>query len=236
MSSPIVVNQNALNNQAFNGQNIPDDLPEELRPRSGDFLDPMFSVPILHLEVRNWEKKKEELLRLYENTKSNALTKTFRDVHTDYHYNGENPNSCYSQEVYRILESEILIANSQFIPEAENPQEQCNLGMENSWFESASSKSFHQVHNHGPTGISAVCYIEFDKEVHEPTHFLNPFLSHYLGSDCYYAPWGAGEGSILFWPSPILHYTQPNESEKDRLVLSFNLSLFGPDGLKRATV
>lgn len=237
MTSPIIVNPSIQNNKSTTFHNFNQQKKsEEFEPNENDFLTPMFSVPILHLEVRNWEKKKKELLRIHEYTKSNAITKAFNDVQTDYHYNGENPHTCYSQEIFKILEEEISIANSEFIPEHPNPEEQSNLGMENSWFETSTKGSQHQVHNHGPCGVSAVCYIEFDKEVHEPTHFINPFFSYYSGDAMYYAPWGAGEGSILFWPAPVLHFTQPNSSDKERLVLSFNLSIFAPNGEKKYTV
>jgi ectoine hydroxylase-related dioxygenase (phytanoyl-CoA dioxygenase family) len=67
-------------------------------------------------------------------------------------------------------------------------------------------------------------------EKHTPTHFLNPFITS-NPDEQYFVPDGVGEGSILFWPSPILHYTESNKSDVDRIILSFNLSIQDECGL-----
>jgi hypothetical protein len=202
-----------------------------------DFLIPMFSIPILHLVVRDWESKREQLLRIYGYIQSNRKEQTEQDVETDYHYNFETPDTCYSSEISAILNEELSIATHELLladldPEVLNDDKISKpfFIMENSWFEKASKYSSHSVHNHGPTGYSSVCYLKFDKKEHTPTNFLNPYISP-NPSDQYFIPQGVGEGSILFWPSPILHYTQSNKSDLDRIILSFNLSIHDECGL-----
>lgn len=202
-----------------------------------DFLIPMFSIPLLHIAVRDWESKKQQLLRIYDYIQSNRKEQTENDVETDYHYNFETPDTCYSSEIASILNEELSIATFELLLADLNEETLNNdeikkpfFIMENSWFERAAKYSSHQVHNHGPTGYSSVCYLQFDNEKHTPTHFLNPFIS---ANPCeqYFVPQGVGEGSILFWPAPILHYTQTNKSDTDRIILSFNLSVNDECGL-----
>lgn len=199
-----------------------------------DYLMPMFSIPILHLAVRDWENKKEQLFRIYNYIQSNRKEQISFDVETDYHYNLKTPDTCYSSEISSILSEELSIAtNELLIGDLDEEDENCQkpfFVMENSWFEKASKYSSHQAHNHGPIGYSCVCYLQFNTEEHTPTYFLNPFIGS-NPSELSFIPQGVGEGSILFWPSPILHYTESNKSDIDRIILSFNLSIQDESGL-----
>ena len=201
-----------------------------------DYLIPMFSIPILHLKVRDWESKRDQLLRIYGYIESNRKEQTQQDVETDYHYNFKTPDTCYSSEISTILNEEISIATHELlvadlnINETDENNSKPFFMMENSWFERAAKYSSHQVHNHGPYGYSSVCYLQYSNEKHTPTHFLNPFITS-NPAEQYFVPDGVGEGSILFWPSPILHYTESNKSDVDRIILSFNLSIQDECGL-----
>lgn len=187
-------------------------------PDEGDeYLIPMFSVPLFHLKLKDWEKKKSELMSIYEKRKSDKNVfkrqngkQNIYDVETDYHHNhdtGEN----YDEEITNILRDELEILSDTF---------QCSVEVCTTWFEKASKGKQHSTHNHGPTGFSAVCFVEFDPEYHTPTVFLNPNLTDQNVLN--FIPPGVSEGSLIFFPSYVLHYTEPNTSEKDRLILSFN--------------
>lgn len=178
-----------------------------------DYMIPMFSVPLLHLQVRDWENKKSKLLDIYSSIQSNSKTLQYNDVNTDYHYNFNNQNS-YSVEIESILDEELAIVEQEF---------GCKVVMGNSWFEKAEKNGFHRTHNHGPMGLSSVCFVEYDEKYHKPTHFLTPLLFQNGGCEDTFIPEDAKEGSIMFWPSALMHYTEPNKSEIPRLVLSFNL-------------
>jgi hypothetical protein len=179
-----------------------------------DFMTPMFSIPILHLQVRDWENKKKKLMKIHSYIKSNSKACLPLDVDTDYHYNANTQNS-YDLEVESILEEELSIVENEF---------NCGVIMGNCWFETAQKHSFHRVHNHGSKGLSSVCYLEYDNRYHKPTHFVSPLLYSNEGNDTYIpSNDDVGEGSILFWPSAIMHYTEPHLSDVPRIVLSFNL-------------
>lgn len=82
----------------------------------------------------------------------------------------------------------------------------------------------HSAHNHGSTGFSSVCFIEYDKKFHKPTTFICPFQDFITGQFNFYEP-DVNEGDIIFFPSNILHYAPINMSNKTRIVMSFNLKI-----------
>ena len=188
-------------------------VPEE----SDDYLIPLFSTPLLHLKVSDWEEKKKELLEIFEKRKSDpeawqvgARRDSALDVETDYHHNYDN-NLDYSEDITEIFQDELEILADTF---------QCSVEVCTTWFEKAKKGKMHQVHNHGISGFSAVCFIQFDHKKHTPTVFLNPNLADVEIANA--LPPRIREGSLIFFPSYLLHYTAPNESDTDRIILSFN--------------
>ena len=184
-----------------------------------EYLIPMFSTPLLHLKVESWEEKKEELLRMYEKRKADKSrfkvatgSETSLDVETDYHHNHDSGET-YDEDIMDIFKEELEALADTF---------ECSVEVCTSWFEKASTSKFHQVHNHGSQGFSAVCFIQFDPKHHTPTIFLNPNLADV--ETCNIIPPGIREGSIIFFPSYVLHYTAPNQSDVDRIILSFNIN------------
>ena len=73
-------------------------------------------------------------------------------------------------------------------------------------------------------GFSAVCFVEYDQEVHTPTQFIAPFNDFMQGNTLQYSPSCVMEGTLLIFPSVIHHFTLPNTSDKRRIALSFNLT------------
>jgi len=185
-----------------------------------EYLIPMFSVPLLHLKVEEWDEKRKSLLGMYTRRKQESDkfkiatgSNSSLDVETDYHHNHDTGET-YDREITEILKSELETFSDTF---------ECAAEVCTSWFERATNSKFHQVHNHGSMGFSAVLFIEFSPEYHTPTVFLNPNLAD--NEVCNIVPPGIREGSLIFFPSYVLHYTAPNESQKDRIILSFNINV-----------
>ena len=93
------------------------------------------------------------------------------------------------------------------------------LGM---WYERSEKNERHAVHNHGACGFSAVLYVDFDPEVHESTKFYFPFPDPMSGSIHSFNPI-AKEGDLVVFPSSMLHEATPNQSDKPRTIISFNI-------------
>ena len=215
---------------------------QQLTPQCGEnnFVIPMFSVPLCHIEVENWKIKKEQLLNIHKNVETNENgnpTNRF-DVSTDYHFNNKSGSS-YSIDIHRILQDEINLLQDMILhPTDFNnmvydilPEMECDdcdyyFRLENSWFERAPKSKQHSAHTHGPVGYSCVLFLDYDCNEHSPTVFLNPFFSSFFGCPPDYCPDHiVKEGSLICFPSPVVHYTNPNNSDNDRMILSWNMSI-----------
>lgn len=215
---------------------------EELIPYSGtsNFVIPMFSVPLCHIEVRDWAIKKQQLLNIRKNAEinENGNPEDQFDVLTDYHFNNRSGSS-YSMDIHRILEDEICLLQDMILnptdfnnmvydtaPGVEYDDCEYYFKLENSWFEKASRSKQHSAHTHGPVGYSCVLFVDYDHNEHNPTVFLNPFFSSFFGCPPDYSPKHlVKEGSLICFPSPVVHYTHPNNSNRDRIILSWNMSI-----------
>jgi hypothetical protein len=183
-----------------------------------DFRDNMFVVPFLHIEVRNWNLKKKQLKDLYYSSQIIHSADKNEHVKTNYHTLDLETSSfkTYLNNIFNILSEEIGYFKSYF--------EFDNCYMKSAWFEQALQYDFHEVHNHGTFGYSSVCFIDYNSEIHTPTKFLSPFDHFITGEHMLYTP-SVNEGSLIFFPSAIKHFTNPNVSEQERIILSFNLEL-----------
>jgi len=181
-----------------------------------DYMIDMFRSPILHLQIRNWEEKKSKLSKLMNSATleyRNSVKTTFEYfVDGDNKHNEENLN----KKVSEILSDEInAVLNSFQLSQGEVIQ---------SWFQVEEEGMYHGVHNHG-YGVSSVCYLEFNPEVHTPLILISPSNNLIDGSSEQYCPQNVNEGSIVFFPSVLNHYTIPNQTNIPRKILAFNLRI-----------
>jgi hypothetical protein len=169
----------------------------------------MFTVPLVHVVVDDWKEKKKKLLNLYKN--AHLSLDNADSLFTNYYEN----NKILNRDIQNIFKDEIGKLEKEFnLP---------NLKIKSSWFEETETNGSHSIHNHGQYGYSSVCYVEYDKEEHTSTVFVSPFNNTSNGELITYKP-EVDEGSIIFFPSSILHYTIPNKSTQKRLIVSFNLT------------
>jgi hypothetical protein len=97
-----------------------------------------------------------------------------------------------------------------------------NYHIDYSWFQEELKGMFHPIHNHG-YGLSCVCYLEYDSNVHTPITFLCPYPDLIDGLVQYHTPSNVESGTIIFFPSVINHFTMPNQTDVSRKILSFNI-------------
>ena len=171
--------------------------------------DNMFCIPLLQLECENWQVKKQQLKSLATSLKLEDTTYT--DYYTMLSEGGHNKN------IPNIFKTELIKFKEFFNLNS--------MAITSSWFERSMKNHHHPVHNHGPIGYSTVCYVDYSEEDHTPVTFLSPFDNFTTGENMYYRPSEVREGTILFFPSVINHFTLPNTSEKERLIFSFNLKI-----------
>lgn len=172
---------------------------------SNDYLNSIFHIPLLHVEVTNWKKKKRKLLNLFKNLNLAYDQTVWTNYHIDFTF--------LNEEIQDILKEDLDKFNQSF---------GCSSVIRDSWFEKALKNDFHLPHNHGPFGFSAVCYVKYDSALHTPTEFISPFSNFVDGGALTHTP-NVNEGSLIFFPASVLHFTRPNTSNEERIVLSFNI-------------
>lgn len=171
-----------------------------------DYSENMFFVPIVHIECRDWNKKQKKLMEYFEEVDIEFKSYNWTNYYDDPKKLNKKIETLFSEELDAFLD-------------------QVNIGtkkIHSSWFEAAIDGNFHMPHTHGGTGYSAVCYVKYDPKEHLPTIFNAPFLDFCTGDVLEYRH-TVDEGSLIFFPSSIVHYTLPNKSEKERIILSFNI-------------
>lgn len=177
----------------------------------------MFYVPIIIIQCEDWNEKKEKLEKIFEERKKYISRNNNDDCNTDFFQKNVKFRQEY-EEITKIFSDELLIMKNEF-----KLKDSLNLYITTSWFEVSNYGDCHNAHTHGNSGYSAVCYIDYNPDLHTPTVFISPFKNFLDGDDMEHTPKNIQEGTLIFFPSSILHYTRPNRSDVPRRILSFNL-------------
>ena len=191
------------------------------QPHGFNMIENMFNIPVVKYRCHNWSHKRQAFLDLLN---EQTLTMGEESVYSDYgdyktltaeHSMGLYDTPDYLNTVRELLKEEMTwFANDL----KADPQ------IVRAWFERALYKCHHPVHTHGHGGWSAVLFIEYDPTVHTPTVFIAPFNHFVTGMQLTYMP-EVEEGDLILFPSFLLHYTQLNESQVQRTVASFNMTV-----------
>jgi len=178
--------------------------------KNNDYYVDMFKIPLIHISSRNWVEKKRSL---------NILMKNQKSVETDFlktTYFNQKPESTNDlcRKISSLFEDELKIYLEV------NRLKNCHIA--HAWFQQEDKNMFHEVHNHN-FGVSVVCYMNYDPKIHTPTRFISPNNNVFCGTTEYFTPDNIVEGSIIFFPSIINHYTLPNVSDIPRKIVSWNM-------------
>jgi hypothetical protein len=197
-------------------------------------IAPMFSVPILHIKMSNWDHKKKQLMDMFFSNQnqlrySQTVNTTYiRHESLAYLSDEEAENirvweNDFIKSISNIFQEERKIIYECFGNPTEHPQKTCYVG--NCWFQEQKKGMFHPPHTHGFCGLSAVCFVNYDKNEHTATEFLSPHTSYDTDTHEYYVPKDISSGSLIVFPSNIIHYTHPHNSENSRIILSINIRM-----------
>ena len=172
-----------------------------------------FKVSLLHYSVPNWSSYKPILLE--------SLPPYERDgdtVSTDY---VDKSKSKYFDLFDEFIEPVLL----QFKRDVGHA-----AYIRNVWTQRARKGDHHCPHNHGSNGWAAVLYADYNPDIHSATTFISPFTEFSSGDHMDFTP-DVKEGDIIFFPSQLLHYANPNTSDKERVIVSFNMMSINEIGI-----
>ncbi len=170
----------------------------------------LFSVRYVSVQTESWDEKKSELKGLLrdEEFERSGLAQFETDRH--------NNNNRYISDFYRIFGDELNRFG------LEMGLTQLRIGA--IWAVRYERGDYHAVHNHRSTGYSGILYLDYDEQEHTPSIHVSPWNNPITDMTDLAAP-PVKEGTFVFVPSSVLHYTRPNESEEIRQIVAFDMEV-----------
>ena len=171
----------------------------------------MFTIPFFKTKVESWDKIKTQIL--------DVLNSDYQTDESGFETDYFQKNK-YSGYVYDILRPSISTITRTYF--------NCNPPMmpPDMWTQKYCNKSEHPIHNHGNGGISFILYLKFNPSVHKATRFYSPFNDFLTGEIMSYVP-EVEEGDLVAFPSMLMHSSQYQTTDEERMILSFNIYEFG---------
>jgi len=171
----------------------------------------MFSVPIAHFSIDNWQDNKKRILDCLPELDESHYESN-GEVYTDFfHKERTDPLPSYSDTVIDII-----------TPLLKQFTNGMKIEFTDMWFQRAYKGHKHGVHNHGHSGWSSIIYVEFDPRYHTATTFYSPFLNPWSGKLEEFCP-PVKEGDMVIFPSTIAHEAKENKSDTRRTIVSYNM-------------
>lgn len=170
----------------------------------------LFELPFYHYEISDWATKKQKI--------SDFVSKLDFSK-TNYFENLEPQKTTFYKNFDKsFLECFLL---KELVPFSN--ESGLRFKITDVWVQSYDSNEFHDLHSHGFVGYSGVLYVNFDKQKHLSTVFLNPLHSFLSQQNKIFKEVEVNEGDIIIFESSILHKSPPNTSNLNRTVIAFNL-------------
>ena len=170
---------------------------------------PLFEFPSYKYEIEDWDFKKKGILNRI--NKSNFIRTELQTFETDRQ---TDTNKSWVHYLQDLIRPEL----SEFCKEAE-----VTCSMTDAWCVRYQKGDRQDVHNHRGWGFSGVLYVEFDPKVHTATCFMAPWQNPRNDRTLLSHPIDIKEGTLIITPSFTHHYAEPNNSRKQRTVISFDL-------------
>ena len=169
---------------------------------------PLFEYFSYLYQVDDWDNKKKELTNLFQ--KQDLIKKELHNFETDRRTNDKS----YVPYLAELLKPEL----SKFCIEAE-----ITCSMSDAWFVRYQKGDYQTPHNHRSWGFSGILYLEYDPEVHSPPCFIAPWQDPRTDETILQHSPVCKEGMLLIVPSSTLHFVTPTTTDKQRIVLAFDL-------------
>lgn len=172
----------------------------------------MFSIPIIHYQVRDWTVNKKRILDALPD--ESDYLEPDGSHYTDFFEERDDKETelpSYAETVIDIIK-----------PHLADFTNKRRVEFTDMWFQKYDNGMQHGMHNHGHSGWSCVLYVEYDPQVHLPTTFYSPFNNPWSGRLQIFEP-PVREGDLVIFPSTVAHNAPENKSDKRRTIVSFNI-------------
>lgn len=190
-----------------------------------------FPTPIYYNMIDNVEEVQKELLSLLEKFTFHKSPRIGWDKNSgtfsDGYNEGENmlakyKPSLFLTELYKNLN--LFFNDLNFVPQNHN----ADIIIKESWFTRTQKNEYHHRHLHAFSEISGVYYVKTNGNdgsiaFYPPSSIL--FVSKIYSGKSDTITYRPEVGKLLLWPSLLEHGVISNQTDDDRISLSFNISL-----------
>jgi len=187
-----------------------------------DNVEVMFSIPLIHYKIENWEYNKKRILDALPSEDGDKGKK-----HPTYNQDKLTTDWATWQSNTDVLPPYAPVLIDIIKPYLKKFVGDIPISFTDMWYQKYYNGSHHNTHNHGALGWSSVVYVEFDPAVHVATRLLSPFGNHIDGTVMEYIP-KIEEGDMIIFPSSIFHDSGVQWADKRRTIISYNM-----EGLER---
>lgn len=170
----------------------------------------LFTINYFQYGVLDWPDKKQKLLEIVD------MDSMIKNDKQTFYSDREADQEKYKRAFRELFLTELDL----FKAEAELSK----IDIKNIWCVKYAKGDFHAVHNHSGMGYSGILYLEYDDNEHDGTWFIDPMNNPVTDRTGYSKP-AVWEGCITIVPSNLLHFTFPNNSEKIRSIIGFDLTV-----------
>ena len=153
-------------------------------------------------------------------------------------YDLHNEDSEILKKLFHFIAKSVLdvskIANQKSIDKLREEEKKYKVNVNESWFIRYNKGGIVYPHHHDGFSWSCVYYVQVGADAsikNGSTYFIRPynatskndFGSKYLRDDTHL--FTAREGRLLVWPSFLYHGSQPYSGDKERVIISANLTV-----------
>ena len=153
-------------------------------------------------------------------------------------YDLHNEDSKILKNLFHFIAKSVLdvskMTNQKFINKLSEEEKKYKVNINESWFIRYNKGGIVYPHHHDGFSWSCVYYVQVGSDAsikNGSTYFIRPynatskndFGSKYLREDTHL--FTAKEGRLLVWPSFLYHGSQPYAGDKDRVIISANLTV-----------
>ena len=167
------------------------------------FIDPIFKIEFFKIQCVNFENKREQIEKLFEQ---------YPEVRLE-NFNSNRNKSNMSWELQEVFKDEFNLIRTKF---------NSKINLKRTWSVTYDKGDYHIAHNHGSLGYAGILYLRM-KKGSPGTTYIQPWNNE-KDESVLYEP-EVKEGDIMIVPQFLTHFTKPNKLYFKKRIISFDFTL-----------
>tara|TARA_R100001126_G_C4835636_1_gene154163 strand:- start:10 stop:534 length:525 start_codon:yes stop_codon:yes gene_type:complete len=167
------------------------------------FIEPIFKVEFFKIKSINFENKREQIEKLFEQ---------YPEIRLQNFYTNRNKSNM-TWELQEVFKDEFNLIRTKF---------NSKIDLKRTWSVSYDKGDYHVAHNHGSLGYAGIIYLRL-KKGSPGTTYIQPWNNE-KDQSVLYAP-EVEEGDIMIVPQFLTHFTNPNKLNFKKRIISFDFTL-----------